>query len=117
MTAKALAPPLCREWVFTRSIGIPLIVGYLRASKACLRAELMCPEVTSCCQLLLKYAKVMVLLVAPFFAKMEILSAQCPDGAVDRVSICLLIDADSLPTILLVVQFHGGTFCRHNQVH
>ncbi len=42
---------------------------------------------------------------SPICAKMEILSAQCPDGAIDWVPICLLVDTDSLPTILLVVSF------------
>ena len=46
-SAKALAPPLRSECVFTRSIGIPLIVGYSRAPAASLRAELTCPEVPS----------------------------------------------------------------------
>jgi hypothetical protein len=47
-------------------------------------------------------------LSSPILGKMEILSAQCPDGAIDGVPICLLIDAYSLSTILLVVQFHGS---------
>ena len=47
-------------------------------------------------------------LSSPILAKMEILSAQCPDGLVNRVTICFLIDTDSLPTIFLVVQFHVG---------
>jgi hypothetical protein len=46
-SAKALAPPLCSECVFTHSIEIFLIVGYSRAPAASLRAELTCPEVTS----------------------------------------------------------------------
>ena len=44
---KGLAPPFHRECVFTRSMGIPLNVGYLRAPTASLRAELTCSEVTS----------------------------------------------------------------------
>jgi hypothetical protein len=53
-------------------------------------------------------------LSSPIHAMMEILSAQCPDGAIDGVPICLLIDADSLPTILLVVQFHGDAIRLRN---
>ena len=39
---------------------------------------------------------------------MEAPSAQCPDRAVNKVTICFLIDTDSLPPILVGVQFHGG---------
>ena len=52
----------------------------------------------------------------PILVKMEVSSAQCPDGAVNRITICFLIDTDSLPPIPLVVQFHGGTICHRDQV-
>jgi hypothetical protein len=53
-------------------------------------------------------------LSSPILAKMDISSTQCPDRAINGVPICLLIDADSLPTILLVVQFHGGAIRLRN---
>jgi hypothetical protein len=54
-------------------------------------------------------------LSSPILAKMEVSSAQCPDGAIDWVHICILIHTDSLPTILLVVQFHSDLIhlCNH----
>ncbi len=45
-----------------------------------------------------------------------ILSAQCPDRAVNGVTVSLLIYTYSLPPILLVVQFHGGTLGRFYEV-
>ena len=44
-------------------------------------------------------------LSSPILAKMEVSSAQCPDGAIVWVHICILIHTDSLPPIFLVVQF------------
>ncbi len=43
-------------------------------------------------------------------------SAQCPDQAVNGVTLSLLIYTYSLPPILLVVQFHGGTLGRFHEV-
>jgi hypothetical protein len=45
-----------------------------------------------------------------------ILLAQCPDQAVNGVTVSLLIYTYSLPPILLVVQFHGGTLGRFHEV-
>ncbi len=55
-------------------------------------------------------------LSCPILAKIKVSSAQRPDGAIDGVPICLMINADSLPTILLVVQFHGGAICLRDKV-
>ena len=44
---RALAPPLHKECVLMRKIGIPLFIGYCSSVAADFRALLMCSAVTS----------------------------------------------------------------------
>jgi hypothetical protein len=52
----------------------------------------------------------------PMITEVGIPSTQCPDRAVNGVTVSLLIYTYSLPPILLVVQFHGGTLGRFYEV-